>query len=85
LLTAHPEELDFVFTVRDNAANEAANEVVWPAQSRSAHWGLPDPAALQGTAQPIQKAFREASYELECCNRGSEREHPGILRPNSLD
>ena len=56
-------KLDFVFTVCDNAANEVCP--VWPGQPMTAHWGVPDPAAVQGTTEQIQKAFREAFFLLE--------------------
>lgn len=55
--------LDFVFTVCDNAANETCP--VWPGQPMTAHWGVPDPAAVQGTPEQIQQAFREAFFLLE--------------------
>src|ERR1700752_1061236 len=55
--------LDFVFTVCDNAANEVCP--VWPGQPISAHWGVPDPAAAQGTAEEIQKAVRDAFFLLD--------------------
>ncbi|HTQ12782.1 MAG TPA: arsenate reductase ArsC [Rhizomicrobium sp.] len=51
-------ELDFVFTVCDNAANEACP--VWPGQPMTAHWGIPDPAAVEGGAEKIAAAFRDA-------------------------
>jgi arsenate reductase (thioredoxin) len=55
--------LDFVFTVCDNAANEVCP--VWPGQPMTAHWGVPDPAAVQGTSEQIEKAFREAFFLLD--------------------
>jgi arsenate reductase len=55
--------LDFVFTVCDNAANEVCP--VWPGQPMTAHWGVPDPAAVQGSEDQIQQAFREAFFLLE--------------------
>jgi len=50
--------LDFVFTVCDNAAKEVCP--IWPGQPMTAHWGIPDPAAVEGTPEQIEKAFREA-------------------------
>lgn len=49
---------DFVFTVCDDAAGEACP--VWPGLPMTAHWGIPDPAAAQGTAAEIALAFDEA-------------------------
>jgi arsenate reductase len=54
--------LDFVFTVCDNAANEVCP--IWPGQPMTAHWGIPDPAAVQGTKE-VEKAFREAFFLLD--------------------
>ena len=56
-------KLDFVFTVCDNAANEVCP--VWPGQPMTAHWGAPDPAAVEGTETEIVKAFRDAYLTLE--------------------
>ena len=52
-------QMDFVFTVCDNAAREVCP--VWPGQPMTAHWGVPDPAAVQGTPEEIARAFRDAS------------------------
>ena len=56
-------KLDFVFTVCDNAANEACP--YWPGQPMTAHWGIPDPAAVQGTPEEIARAFRDAFVVLD--------------------
>jgi len=55
--------LDFVFTVCDNAAKEVCP--VWPGQPMTAHWGVPDPAAVAGTSDQIARAFRDAFVMLE--------------------
>lgn len=54
--------MDFVLTVCDNAAGEVCP--VWPGQPMSAHWGVPDPAAVQGTEEEKQRAFSEAFITL---------------------
>jgi arsenate reductase len=56
-------ELHFVFTVCDNAAQEVCP--VWPGQPMTAHWGVPDPAAVTGTPEQIERAFREAFVILD--------------------
>ena len=56
-------KLDFVFTVCDNAANEVCP--IWPGQPMTAHWGVPDPAAVKGTPQEVERAYREAFSILE--------------------
>jgi arsenate reductase (thioredoxin) len=55
--------MDFVFTVCDNAANEACP--FWPGQPMTAHWGIPDPAAVKGTPEEIDRAFRDAFMVLD--------------------
>lgn len=55
-------QLDFVFTVCDNAAGEVCP--VWPGQPMTAHWGIQDPAAVQGTDEHKRRAFLRAFSEL---------------------
>ena len=55
--------MDFVFTVCDNAAKEICP--VWPGQPVTAHWGLPDPAAVKGSAEQVERAFRDAFVTLD--------------------
>ena len=55
-------ELNFVFTLCDNAKNEVCP--VWPGQPMTAHWGLPDPAALKGSETEQMVAFNEAMRML---------------------
>jgi arsenate reductase len=56
-------KLDFVFTVCDNAAKEVCP--VWTGQPMTAHWGIPDPAAVEGTPDKVEKAFRDAFIMLD--------------------
>jgi arsenate reductase len=55
--------MNFVFTVCDNAASEVCP--VWPGQPITAHWGVPDPAAVQGTPEEIDRAYKQAFSMLE--------------------
>ncbi len=55
--------LDFVFTVCDRAAGEVCP--IWPGNPITAHWGVPDPAAVEGTEAERRQAFREAARQLE--------------------
>jgi arsenate reductase len=56
-------KMDFVFTVCDNAAKEVCP--IWPGQPMTAHWGVPDPAVVEGTPEEIERAFREAFMILD--------------------
>jgi arsenate reductase len=56
-------KLDFVFTVCDKAAKEVCP--IWPGQPMTAHWGVPDPAAVSGPQDAIGKAFRDAFITLD--------------------
>ncbi len=56
-------KLDFVFTVCDNAAKEVCP--IWPGQPMTAHWGIPDPAAVRGGEADIERAFRGAFFLLD--------------------
>jgi len=56
-------QMDFVFTVYDQAANEACP--VWPGNPMTAHWGVPDPASVEGTEVEKNRAFRIAFQALE--------------------
>src|SRR5438445_6652186 len=62
---AKPEApaLDFVIAVCDNAAKEVCP--FWPGQPLTAHWGVPDPAAVRGTAREIERAYHDAFMTLE--------------------
>ena len=56
-------QLDFIFTVCDNAAGEVCP--VWPGKPMTAHWGIADPAAVEGSDADKTFAFRKALRELE--------------------
>lgn len=55
--------LNFVFTVCDKAAAEVCP--VWPGQPMTAHWGIPDPAAVEGTLEEVDRAFKQAFAALD--------------------
>lgn len=55
--------LDFVFTVCDNAAKEVCP--IWPGQTMTAHWGIPDPAVVKGKQEKIDRAFMDAFTILD--------------------
>ena len=55
--------MSFVFTVCDNAAKEVCP--IWPGQPLTAHWGVPDPAAVDGSMAQVERAFREAFVTLD--------------------
>ena len=55
--------LDFVFTVCDRAAQEICP--IWPGQPMTAHWGIEDPAAMEGTPEQRERAFNRAFRELD--------------------
>ena len=56
-------KMDFVFTVCDNAAS--ATCPFWPGQPMTAHWGIPDPAAVRGTPEEVMRAYRDAYTALD--------------------
>jgi arsenate reductase (thioredoxin) len=56
-------KMDFVFTVCDNAARETCP--IWPGQPMTAHWGVADPGAAEGTPEQIEKAFCDTFMALD--------------------
>ncbi len=61
--TPDAPRLNFVFTVCDNAANEVCP--LWPGQPMTAHWGIPDPAAVEGSPEEIARAYSQAFAALD--------------------
>jgi len=61
--TPDAPRMNFVFTVCDNAANEVCP--FWPGQPVTAHWGIPDPAAVKGAPKESDRAFRDAFMVLD--------------------
>jgi arsenate reductase len=61
--TLDAPKLDFVFTVCDSAAKEVCP--IWPGQPMTAHWGVPDPAAVEGPEEEIQRVYRDAFFMLD--------------------
>jgi arsenate reductase len=55
--------IDFIFTVCDDAAGEVCP--IWPGKPVTAHWGIPDPAAVEGSEEVRRKAFREALAAMQ--------------------
>jgi len=56
-------KMDFIFTVCDNAAREVCP--IWPGHPITAHWGVPDPAAVRGTLAEMERAFRDTFIILD--------------------
>jgi arsenate reductase (thioredoxin) len=56
-------KMNFVFTVCDNAAREECP--VWPGQPITGHWAVPDPAAVEGMPEQVERAFRDAFLSLD--------------------
>jgi arsenate reductase len=56
-------QMDFVFTVCDNAAKEVCP--LWPGQPMTAHWGVPDPAVVTGSSDQVERAFRDTFVVLD--------------------
>lgn len=77
-------EMDFVITVCDNAAGEVCP--IWPGSPVTAHWGIPDPAAVEGDEATRKNAFREAYRRLDrrirrfTCLRVEELGRQGMKR-----
>jgi arsenate reductase len=61
--TPQAPPMHFIFTVCDNAANEVCP--IWPGHPMTAHWGVPDPASVQGTPEEKERAFHDAFTTLD--------------------
>jgi arsenate reductase len=79
--TTEAPHLSFVFTVCDNAAKEVCP--LWPCQRMTAHWGIPDPAAVQGTSDEIERAYSEAFQAL--CFLSHESRVPRLFLSDLVD
>jgi len=75
-------ELHFIFTVCDNAAGETCP--VWPGKPISAHWGVADPAAAEGSPDDVRRAFERAYAELEARIRAFARLPLETMEPAAL-
>jgi arsenate reductase len=71
-------QLDFVFTVCDNAAKETCP--IWPGQPITAHWGVPDPAAVRGSAADIERAMHETDPVMTMEGLYIKYEEEGVVR-----
>lgn len=60
---ADAPSIDFVFTVCDSAAKEVCP--LWPGQPITAHWGIADPAVVEGTSEQVERAFQDAFSTLD--------------------
>jgi arsenate reductase (thioredoxin) len=56
-------QMHFVFTVCDSAAKETCP--IWPGQPMTAHWGIPDPAAVTGSQEVVERAYQDAFMILD--------------------
>jgi len=78
--------MDFVITVCDDAAGEVCP--AWPGQPVTADWGVPDPAAVMGTAKAQRKAFRDACrvllYRIRVLASLPLDEHDGVSLQNKV-
>lgn len=61
--TPDAPQMDLIITVCDNAAGEVCP--IWPGQPMSAHWGVPDPSAVEGSENEVERAFRDTALILK--------------------